>query len=65
MVRSSAWNDWRICGFVLPSAQCQQLLTDTFTATTVDGTQQLVTITINGANDAAVIKPVSRKASTA
>ena len=32
-----------------------QTLTDTFTATTVDGTQQLVTITINGRNDAAVI----------
>ena len=30
-------------------------LTDTFTATTVDGTAQLVTITIQGANDAAVI----------
>ena len=30
-------------------------LTDTFTVTTVDGTSQLVTITINGANDAAVI----------
>ena len=30
-------------------------LTDTFTATTVDGTSQLVTITINGTNDAAVI----------
>ena len=30
-------------------------LTDTFTVTTVDGTAQLVTITINGANDAAVI----------
>src|SRR2546427_532817 len=29
-------------------------LTDTFTVTTVDGTQQLVTITINGVNDAAV-----------
>ena len=29
-----------------------QTLTDTFTATTVDGTEQLVTITINGANDA-------------
>ena len=32
-----------------------QTLTDTFTATTVDGTAQLVTITIDGANDAAVI----------
>ena len=32
-----------------------QTLTDTFTAITVDGTQQLVTITINGTNDAAVI----------
>ena len=32
-----------------------QTLTDTFTVTTVDGTQQLVTITINGTNDAAVI----------
>src|SRR6185436_14657622 len=32
-----------------------QTLTDTFTATTVDGTQQLVTITINGADDAAAI----------
>ena len=32
-----------------------QTLTDTFTAMTVDGTQQLVTITINGSNDAAVI----------
>ena len=30
-------------------------LTDTFTVTTVDGTQQLVTITITGTNDAAVI----------
>ena len=30
-------------------------LTDTFTAATVDGTQQLVTITIHGTNDAAVI----------
>ena len=30
-------------------------LTDTFTAVTVDGTAQLVTITIQGANDAAVI----------
>ena len=32
-----------------------QTLTDTFTAFTVDGTQKLVTITINGANDAAVV----------
>ena len=32
-----------------------QTLTDTFTAITVDGTAQLVTVTINGANDAAVI----------
>ena len=32
-----------------------QTLTDTFTVTTVDGTSQLVTITIHGANDAAVI----------
>ena len=30
-------------------------LTDTFTATTADGTTQVVTITINGSNDAAVI----------
>ena len=29
-----------------------ETLTDTFTASTVDGTAQLVTITINGANDA-------------
>ena len=32
-----------------------ETLTDTFTVTTVDGTAQLVTVTINGANDAAVI----------
>ena len=32
-----------------------ETLTDTFTAITVDGTPQLVTITINGTNDAAVI----------
>ena len=32
-----------------------QTLTDTFTAFTVDGTSQVVTITINGTNDAAVI----------
>ena len=32
-----------------------QTLTDTFTATTVDGTTQLITIIINGTNDAAVI----------
>ncbi|MFZ2160249.1 MAG: VCBS domain-containing protein, partial [Bradyrhizobium sp.] len=30
-------------------------LTDTFTVTTVDGTAQVVTITINGSNDAAII----------
>ena len=30
-------------------------LTDTFTVTTVDGTAQVVTITINGRNDAAII----------
>ena len=30
-------------------------LTDTFTVTTIDGTPQMVTITINGTNDAAVI----------
>ena len=30
-------------------------LTDTFTVTTVDGTEQVVTVTINGTNDAAVI----------
>ena len=30
-------------------------LTDTFTVTTVDGTAQLVTVTITGSNDAAVI----------
>src|SRR4029079_17642384 len=32
-----------------------QTLTDTFTAFTVDGTTQLVTITIHGTDDAAVI----------
>ena len=32
-----------------------QTLTDTLTAITVDGTEQVVTITINGTNDAAVI----------
>ena len=30
-------------------------LTDSFTVTTIDGTSQVVTVTINGANDAAVI----------
>ncbi|WP_334356711.1 MULTISPECIES: VCBS domain-containing protein [unclassified Bradyrhizobium] len=30
-------------------------LTDTFTVTTIDGTAQMVTVTIHGANDAAVI----------
>ena len=30
-------------------------LTDSFTVTTVDGTPQLVTITISGSNDAAII----------
>lgn len=30
-------------------------LTDSFTVTTIDGTSQLVTVTINGANDASVI----------
>ncbi len=30
-------------------------LTDSFTVTTADGTAQVVTVTINGANDAAVI----------
>ncbi|WP_247518179.1 VCBS domain-containing protein [Bradyrhizobium sp. 190] len=30
-------------------------LTDSFTVTTIDGTSQVVTVTINGANDAAII----------
>ncbi len=34
-------------------------LSDTFTVTTVDGTSQVVTVTINGANDAAVITGAS------
>src|SRR5207237_172157 len=32
-----------------------QSTTDTFTVNTVDGTAQVITVTINGANDAAVI----------
>ena len=36
-----------------------QTLTDTFTAVTVDGTAQLVTITIHGTNDTAVISGVT------
>ena len=36
-----------------------QTLTDTFTVTTVDGTAQVVTVTINGTNDAAVISGTS------
>jgi VCBS repeat-containing protein len=34
-------------------------LTDTFTATTVDGTAQVVTVTIHGSNDAAVISGIT------
>ena len=34
-------------------------LTDTFSVTTVDGTAQTVTVTINGTNDAAVISGTS------
>ncbi len=34
-------------------------LTDSFTAMTADGTAQVVTVTINGANDAAVISGVT------
>src|SRR4029079_18889581 len=37
------------------SLNAGQTLTDTFTATTVDGTSQVVTITINGADDAVVV----------
>src|SRR5258705_5157256 len=36
-----------------------QTLGDSFTVTTADGTAQLVTITINGTNDAAVISGTS------
>ena len=39
-------------------------LTDTFTAFTVDGTAQLVTVTIHGANDAAVISGTTAGAVT-
>ncbi len=41
-----------------------QTLTDTFTVTTVDGTSQLVTVTIDGANDAAVISGTTAGAVT-
>ena len=40
---------------IVQALNAGQSLTDTFTVTTVDGTAQLVTVTINGANDAAVI----------
>ena len=36
-----------------------QTLTDTFTVTTVDGTAQQVTVTINGSNDAAVVSGIT------
>ena len=39
-------------------------LTDSFTATTVDGTQQLVSITIHGTDDAAVISGVTSGSGT-
>ena len=39
-------------------------LTDTFTVHTTDGTAQLVTVTINGANDAAVISGTTSGAVT-
>ena len=35
-------------------------LTDTFTVTTLDGTAQVVTVTINGANDAAIISGATK-----
>ncbi|BCG82049.1 beta strand repeat-containing protein [Mesorhizobium sp. 113-3-3] len=41
-----------------------QHLTDTFTVTTIDGTPQVVTVTINGTNDAAVISGTSTTALT-
>jgi VCBS repeat-containing protein len=41
-----------------------QTLTDTFTASTTDGTTQLVTITINGANDTAAISGTASGAVT-
>ncbi|WP_306577633.1 VCBS domain-containing protein [Bradyrhizobium sp. SRS-191] len=40
------------------------VLTDTFTVTTIDGTAQVVTITINGANDAAVVSGTTSGAVT-
>ncbi|MBR0756698.1 VCBS domain-containing protein [Bradyrhizobium jicamae] len=39
-------------------------LTDTFTVTTIDGTPQLVTITIHGANDAAIVSGTTAGAVT-
>ena len=39
-------------------------LTDCFTVTTIDGTPQVVTITINGANDAAVISGTATGSAT-
>ena len=40
------------------------MLTDTFTVTTVDGTPQLVTVTINGSNDAAIISGATTGSAT-
>ena len=36
-------------------------LTDTFTVTTVDGTAQMVTVTIQGTNDAAIISGTTKR----
>src|ERR1700746_1340774 len=41
--------------FAVQALNVGDTLTDTFTVTTIDGTPQMVTITIHGANDAAIV----------
>src|SRR4051794_27762277 len=59
LFRSGVWtyslNNADAAVIALNSTGANTTLSDSFTVTTVDGTQQTVTVTINGANDAAVI----------
>src|SRR4051794_41275613 len=58
LFRSGVWtyslNNADAAVNALNSTGANTTLSDSFTVTTVDGTQQTVTVTINGANDAAV-----------
>ena len=64
LTAAGVWSYTVVNGHPVQALNAGQSVTDTFTAATIDGTSQVVTVTINGTNDAAMISGVASGAVT-